>query len=192
MRPVGWGPGSPLPFLHLRNRGRQSADRRWCGTPHPWSVSRWDPSPEAPEMNRPHDARPARLSALHRGVLSASDRAFRRSHWRLRPSASSWRGRSAQADLRTPPECRDLRGLARGRRASRTPRSGAGHRDSAVGGLFPVRPASRRLATTPLWWTRLERRMNGLKSNVKGHSPYPNTDPPPQSRCGVSRHENCA
>src|SRR5881227_2690204 len=66
----------PCPFPLPKKRGEQSADRRWCGTPHPVARLAVEPISGSPEITggiRP----PARLSALCRGVLlTASGRAF--------------------------------------------------------------------------------------------------------------------
>src|SRR3954468_20260405 len=72
-----WRAGCAVVFFGSpKNEGEQSADRRWCGTPHPVARLAVEPISGSPEITggiRP----PARLSALCCGVfLAASGRAF--------------------------------------------------------------------------------------------------------------------
>jgi hypothetical protein len=78
----------------------QSADRRWCGTPHPWRASRSRLSPD--RRRRPaHDAGRARLSALCCGVfLTAPGRAFRDWWAPLGPRSSCLSGQDVRRNLR--------------------------------------------------------------------------------------------
>jgi hypothetical protein len=135
--------------------------------------------------------RALRLPALHRGVLTpAPGRAFGfpslpppcRAHvprkdrtggmagsGTSRPSASSWQGAVVPPGGAPAPPGSMLAKHARGRRTGRVRElPGAGHRNEAPLPMpAPVRPALRRLAKTPLWWTRFPE-YSPIGINVKG------------------------
>ena len=101
------------PFLPRSSRGGQSAERRWCGTPHPWPASRSGRSPDRQGSPANDAGRRAsrRSTAAFREIeisLSAPGRAFGGpplSPFDLRasPVLHGGRARAARRPRRPPP-----------------------------------------------------------------------------------------